>query len=274
MRSIKIFNNSAVSVITPSGREAIVLGKGIGFNKRPGDEIDQSLIQKVYYIQDEMQTKFLEMLQGVRPDVMDAAEQIIAKAEENGCSMSSQATISLIDHISFAIERQSSGLSLPNLLLNETKLLYQKEYQLGRQALEIIRQCCGADLPEDEAGYIALHLIAISVDRDAAYDLLKFVKGALDIIKESYGLTLNSESLDTMRLITHLKFLAQRIFQKTVWADEGIDDLYEGLLHRNPRNQQCLLRLDAYCSQTFGYTLSQQEKFYLLIHLTKILRAT
>ena len=48
MRSIKIFNNNAVSVVMPYGREAIVLGNGIGFHKRPGDEIDEKKIQKVY----------------------------------------------------------------------------------------------------------------------------------------------------------------------------------------------------------------------------------
>ena len=78
MRSTKIFNNSAVAVITPSGQEAIVLGNGIGFRKRPGDEIDDSKIQKVYYVQDVMQRKFLQMLKDVQPRVMDAAERIIA----------------------------------------------------------------------------------------------------------------------------------------------------------------------------------------------------
>lgn len=272
MRSIKIFNNNVVSVITPSGREAIVLGNGIGFHKRPGEDIDERKIQKVYYIQDEMQLKFLQMLQDVRPDVMDAAERIISLVEGAGCCMSSQATISLIDHISFAIERQHGGLALPNLLLNETKLLYRKEYELGRQALRVVEERCGVTLPEDEAGYIALHLIANSVDSNAAYDILKFVKGTLDIIKQTYGLTLDDENLDTMRLVTHLKFLAQRIFQKCVWMDEEEDELYDQLLSRSPQNQTCLRRLDAYCSGTFGYTLSQQEKFYLLIHLTKLLR--
>lgn len=271
MRSIKIFSNNAVSVVMPNGREAIVLGNGIGFHKRPGNEIDERKIQKVYYVQDEMQLKFLNMLQDVRPEVMEAAEQIIARAEANGCSMSSQAMISLIDHISFAIERQSSGLALPNLLLSETRLLYSREYELGCQALEIIRECCGAELPLDEAGYIALHIISISVDRNAAYDILKFVKGALDIIKQTYGVVLDEESIDTMRLITHLKFLAQRIFQKSGWEDDGMEDMYEMLLDRHPKNRLCLERLDQYCQATFSYTLNLQEKFYLLIHLTKIL---
>lgn len=271
MRSIKIFNNNAVSVITPSGREAIVLGNGIGFHKRPGDEIDDRRIQKVYYVQDEMQLKFLQMLQDVRPDVMEASERICALAERNGFSMSNQATISLVDHIGFAIERQREGMTLPNLLLSETQLLYRREYELGCQALEIIRDCCGVALPLDEAGYIALHIISISVDQNAAYDILKFVKGALDIIKQTYGIVLDNESIDTMRLITHLKFLAQRIFQNSSWEDEGMESMYEMLLDRHPKNRLCLDRLDGYCRTAFGYTLNLQEKFYLLVHLTKLL---
>ena len=61
MRSIRIFNNNAVSVVTPDGREAIVLGKGLGFGKRPGDAVNDRLIEKIYYVQNEMQTKFLQI---------------------------------------------------------------------------------------------------------------------------------------------------------------------------------------------------------------------
>ena len=44
----------------PDGREAMVLGKGIGFGKRPGQTVDEKLIEKVYYVQTEMQTRFLQ----------------------------------------------------------------------------------------------------------------------------------------------------------------------------------------------------------------------
>lgn len=271
MKAIKIFNNNAVSAVTPDGREAILLGKGIGFARRPGDLISESRIEKVYYVQTEMQTKFLQMLQDVRPDVMSAAEEIIARAGDAGMELSNQATISLIDHIGFAIERFEGGVLLPNLMLAETRLLYPREFALGEQALAIIEHACGVRLPDDEAGYIALHLVSISVDRGAAYDTLKFVKGALDIIKQTYGIVLDENSIDAMRLTTHLKFLAQRIFQRDDLKDDGMEDMFRYLLDLNPKNQLCLDRLNAFISQAFHYTLNQQEQFYLLVHLTKIL---
>lgn len=271
MKIIKVFNNNSVSAILPGGREAILLGNGIGFHKRSGEAVDESRVEKVYYVQTEMQTKFLEMLQDVQPDVMEAAEQIISLAETEGFVLSSQGTISLVDHITFAIERQEKKLTLPNLLLSETRLLYQKEYELGQKALEIIREQCGVSLPEDEAGYIALHLVSISVDSTAAYGTLKFVKAMLEVIRSTYGITLDEDSLDTLRLITHLKFLSQRIQQSASWQDQEDESLYAYLLRRNPGNPLCLQRIDRYLTEAGACPLNRQEQFYLLIHLNRVL---
>ena len=72
MQAVKVFNNNAVSVVMPDGREAILVGNGLGFGRRPGDVIDKSRVSKVYYVQNELQTKFLKMLitftrRGCRP---------------------------------------------------------------------------------------------------------------------------------------------------------------------------------------------------------------
>lgn len=270
MKAIKVFNNNAVSALMPDGREAMVLGKGIGFGKRPGQTVDEKLIEKVYYVQTEMQTRFLQMLQNVQPCVIRAAERILAAAEEEeGLHMSSQATISLIDHISFAIERLEKGISLPNLLLGETRMLYEKEYELGCRALEIIREYCGVAMPEDEAGYIAMHLVSISVGRNTAYSVLKFIKGALDIVKEVYGIALNRDSMDVIRFSNHLKFLAQRIAQQEA-GDEEEDPLYPYLLARDSRHPVCLSRLESYIWEATGCAIGAQEKFYMLIHLNRL----
>ena len=271
MRSIKIFNNNAVSAITSDGREAILLGNGIGFAKRPGSEIDESRIEKVYYVQTEMQTKFLEMLQDVRPDVMSAAEEIIRQAGDAGMELSNQATISLIDHIGFAIERFQTGILLPNLMLAETQLLYPREFALGEQALAIIERRCGVLLPRDEAGYIALHLVTISMDRGAAYNILKFVKGSLEIIKDTYGITLDETGLEIMRLTTHLKFLAQRVLNHQRWEDTDMDTMYSYLIARHPRHRDCLDRLNEFVQQNFQESLNRQEEVYLLVHLNQVL---
>ena len=200
MQAVKVFNNNAVSVVMPDGREAILVGNGLGFGRRPGDVIDKSRVSKVYYVQNELQTKFLKMLDNVTPQVMQAAERISLAAEEQGILLSSKSTISLVDHISFALERVEKGTFLPNLMLSETRMLYPKEYAVGQRALELVRQFCGVQLPEDEAGYIALHLVAGAADGALAYDTVKFVKAVKEIICDTYHCTFEEESLETTRL--------------------------------------------------------------------------
>lgn len=120
MQAVKVFNNNAVSVIMPDGREAILVGNGLGFGRRPGDVIDKSRVSKVYYVQNELQTKFLKMLDNVTPQVMQAAERISLAAEEQGILLSSKSTISLVDHISFALERVEKGTGACPAVLRRT----------------------------------------------------------------------------------------------------------------------------------------------------------
>ena len=41
----------------------------------------------------------------------------------------------------------------------EIRRFYSREYQIGQYALQMIRERLQVDLPEDEAGFIALHFI-------------------------------------------------------------------------------------------------------------------
>lgn len=273
MKAIKVFNNNSASVIMPDGREAVVVGSGIGFGKRPGEAIDPRRIEKVYYIQNELQTRFLQLLDNTKPEYLTAAESILAKAEREKLKLRPQVLINLTDHIAFAAERLEKGLDLPNLMNTEIRLLYPVEFGVGTWALDQIEKLCGIILPEDEAGYIALHLVNASVSGSNAYETLKFVNGTMEIIKDTYGIELDENNLDTMRLRTHLKFLAGRIFAKEAWdEDEDSEQMYGLLLKSNRRNAECLKRLTEYVEENFRYTINQQESLYLLIHFTKILQ--
>lgn len=270
MKAVKVYNNNAVSIVWPDGREAVAIGSGVGFNKRPGDVIDEKKIEKVYYIQNDLQNRFLQLLKDARPEALNASEEILEHARECGLELKNQMILSLTDHISFAIERVEQEIELPCLMLQETKMLYAREYEIGLWALERVKALCGVALPEYEAGYIALQLASSSMNREATYNTLKLVTGAMDIIKDTYGVELDPDQIDTMRLTTHLKFLAQRIFSRVQWDDDGVEGLYQLLIRRHRKNRECIGRLCSYIEETFHYTLNPQEEVYLLVHLSKI----
>ena len=47
MKIIKVINNNTVCTLDKKGREQIASGKGIGFGKKRGDEIDPAQVQKI-----------------------------------------------------------------------------------------------------------------------------------------------------------------------------------------------------------------------------------
>lgn len=270
MEAVKVYNNNAVSAVQPDGREVVLVGSGVGFAKKPGDTIDEWKIEKTYYIQSEFQTKFLQLMKDAGPDAIRAAEDILKYARGKGLELKDQLLVSLIDHICFAIERYEQGIDLPYLMLAETRLLYPREFEAGRWALDQIELRCGVRLPDYEAGYIALQLASASMNREMTYNTLKLTKGCMDIIRDTYGVELDPDQIDTVRLTTHLKFLAQRIFQQVQWTDDDMEGLHEMLLKKHKQNRKCMERLKEYIRDNFDYTLNAQEEVYLLVHLSKI----
>ena len=48
MQIIKVINNNVISSEDDKGKEIIVMGKGKGFGKKAGEEIDETKIEDVY----------------------------------------------------------------------------------------------------------------------------------------------------------------------------------------------------------------------------------
>ena len=59
----RILNNNAVMSVDESGEDIIVKGKGIAFQKKSGDEINQNKIDKIFVIKNqEINRRYQEIL--------------------------------------------------------------------------------------------------------------------------------------------------------------------------------------------------------------------
>ncbi|HAA8318215.1 TPA_asm: transcription antiterminator LicT, partial [Listeria monocytogenes] len=58
MRIERILNNNIVSAISEDAQELLILGKGLGFNSKVGDPINESKIEKVFELKDDTMDKF------------------------------------------------------------------------------------------------------------------------------------------------------------------------------------------------------------------------
>ena len=276
MKIDKIINNNIVSAIEADGKEVVIMGRGLGFGMKPGKEIPEGKIEKVFRLDSQNSTdKFKELLANLPLEHIQASTEIInyAKSVLNR-RLNQSIYITLTDHINFAITRYQQGIKPQNALLWEIKRFYSREYELGMYAVKTIEEKLRIRLPEDEAGFIALHFLNAEYGTDIR-DAVKFpnlVKKILEIVEEKLQIELDETSLHYERFVTHIKFLLQRVYRKELLPDEE-SELAELMQKKYQKEYDCSKMVAAYIEEETKCSLSGEEIMYLAIHIRRVTTA-
>lgn len=269
----KVINNNIISAYEKSGAEVIVMGRGIGFKKKQGEMVPADQISKIFRIKSRtLAEQFKELLANMPLERVRISDEIISHAKDHlKLKLNQSIYVTLTDHINFAIERVSQGIEPQNALLWEIKRFYPQEFQLGIYALELIQDRLDILLPEDEAGFIALHFVNAEYGTDIR-DAVKFpdqMQAIVDIVERDLGILLDESSLYYERFMTHIKFLIQRIYRKELLSSED-RELSLLMQRKYPREYQCSLKVAEYIMQATGSRLSEEEIMYLSVHIRRV----
>lgn len=272
----KVINNNIVSAYDDTGKEVVIMGRGIGFGTRPGREVAEAKIEKIFRIRSQsVSDQFKELLANMPLEHAQISNDIISHAKKNlKLKLNQSIYVTLTDHINFAIERFSQGIKPENALLWEIKRFYQQEYQLGKYAVDMIWERLHIALPDDEAGFIALHFVNAEYGTDIR-DALNFpnlMKDVLDIVKSELDIVFDEDSLHYERFITHVKFLLQRVYRKELLPSEE-QELAEMMMKKYPREYACSKKVVEYIEDATDSKISGEEIMYLSIHIRRVTMA-
>ena len=272
MQIAKVLNNNVVVVLDEHRREQVVMGRGLAFQKRVGDLLDESKIEKIFALQsDELAGRLGELLSQIPLEVMTTCDRIIERARERLGKLQESLYITLTDHCHFAIERQKNGVALRNVLLWETKRLYPKEFALGQEARAMIAQRLGVELAEDEAGFIALHLVTAQMNSEMpeVMHVTRVMQEILQLVKYQLRLEYNEESLSYQRFVTHLKFFAQRMLTRTVVEDDDVS-LHSAVKDNYAKAWKCAETVATHLQKQYQRSLTTEEIMFLAIHIERV----
>lgn len=272
-RIVRVIGSNFVCSEDENGQEIILRGLGIGFKKAKGDLIPAARVEKVYALRDPGQSdRLLQLMQDLPSDYLDISTHLIETAERVlGRKLSENIYITLTDHISFAIERIQKGLAYPNQLLWEIRTFYPQEYALGQQALDVVESVLGVRLPDDEAGFIALHFVNAQLDGRMS-DMVQITELIREVIAQSqayYGVSFDEQSVDYERFLLHLKFLGQRLLQRR-YATEGDTGFYNMIVTHYADDFRCAQQIAAHISDQFGLIVPTSEQIFLTVHLHRL----
>lgn len=194
-----------------------------------------------------------------------------------GKSLNDMIYISLIDHVHTSIVRFLEGITVKNVLLWDIRRFYREEYETGLWALDRILEKFKVRLPEDEAGFIALHLANARMDQEIMhnmYEITRIMQELVNIVKYYFQITFSEDDVYYYRFITHLKFFAKRLVERRLYTEDDNDDLWEVIRGKYPKAYGCVEKITQFIEKKYDYELSREEQLYLTIHIERVVNKT
>lgn len=269
----KVLNNNVVTIISENGEEAVVMGRGLAFQKKKGDEIDESKIEKIFVLENKsINEKLLTLVNDIPAKYLEIAEDIIKYAENKlSTKLNENIYLTLTDHISFAISRSEKNLEIKNAMLWDIKRLHKDEFDVGIHALRVIKENLNVELPEDEAASIAMHILNGELDQEMPeiVDMIKLIEEILKMVKYHFNIEFDEDSINYYRFVTHLKFFTQRLSSGRYYEDND-NDLFDMIKLKYPKSYECTKRIEGFVKQKYNTQLTKEEMLYLIIHTARV----
>lgn len=270
----KIINNNFISTTDEHGHETVLMGKGLGWKLRAGDPVDTTKIEKTFRMDtvtssEKMKKLFLE----VDVSSVEISSKIIEFAENHleGKQLNKNLILTLTDHIDFAIKRYRKDINVPNDFSFWLEKMFTLEYEVGLYALDIIYAEIGLEMPRDEAGSIALHIINAQMDGSMSTtgEITQLLASCLKIIEKKTGKSIPEYSLAYERFMRHLLSLAHRIISKRQNTNIN-SELNQAIRRQYPKEYNISIAIGSYILENFEFELAPDEKTFLTIHINRL----
>lgn len=276
MRVEKTINNNIVVSSDEFHRETIVMGRGLGFKKKNGDQIDEAKVEKIFTINDQKSnTNFQKLVNEVPMERIQVADEIIRYAKNSlQKELSENIYVSLTDHINMAVDRAKADMEFQNPFGWEIKKFYYREYLIGKVAINMVKQRLGVQLCEDEATFIALHIINAELNLDMSHmvSMTKMIQDIIDIVEEYFDIQLDKNSIYFERFVRHLKFFSQRLFTgQSIYDDKKNEDMLDLFRLRYPDAFTCTKKIKQYILDTCEHEISDEEMTYITVHVKRLI---
>jgi transcriptional antiterminator len=272
LKVLKALNNNVLIGNHPTYGEVVIIGKGIGFNRKQGDSIDPTVVEKLFVLKDEKEQKnYIKLLPFLDNDLLEvfiSCIELIKKRTK--ATLNEHIHVALTDHLLFAVSRLSKGMEMSNPFLIETKALYPFEYDIARDVVKLIGEKTDVKLPEGEVGFIALHIHSAVMNKNLS-DVNRhsqLVTKLVDMIEERLRIKLDKESVDYMRLVRHIRFTIERVHSgEKVEEPEKISLL---LKEEYPVCYNLSWKLIKVMQQELRKPVYNAEAVYLTMHLQRL----
>lgn len=99
--------------------------------------------------------------------------------------------------------------------------------------------------------------------------MTNMIQGIIDLVKREMQIEPDEDSLHYERFVTHLKFLAQRLYRHELLKDDEIE-FARMMENKYPKEYECSEKIARYIEDEYGWTISGEEIMFLSIHIKRM----
>lgn len=275
MNFIRNFNNNAALVSDKKGIEWVVVGKGVGFGKKEGEKIDNELVEHKFVAADKNAPE-IDEFKDIKPQALQLTTEVVRLIEPLlKITYNDYQYFTLADHIDFALKRARDGIEIDNGAVRwEVRKLFAREFKVAKKAVEMIRKKSNMTFPDSEVIFLTYHFVNAESDGSKLQETIKIsrlIAGIVDIVQYQFHITLDTESFNYNRFITHLRAMMVQHLSKSQSGGNELDpSLLELMRVKYPQAFSTVERIDDFLQERAGWKLEPDGKVYMILHVWRV----
>lgn len=271
---LKKINNNVAICEDSNHRELIAFGKGIGFPTTPYELTDLRKIERTFY---NVSEQYISLLSDIPYEIVQfTAQQLLEAQDELPYDTNANLTLTLADHIAFAIERAQKGIYVRMPSIYELEMNYPAEVKIGKRMVSAIMREFSVTLPKNEAQGIAMHLINARGNSSlgenpnhSEQNYEEILQQTTRIIEQELGIRVRQDTFNYARFATHIQYLLKRAYEQK-YIDSGNLQMYSQLRDEFGEISDCVEVICDYYKNTWSLELPEEEKVYLIMHINRV----
>lgn len=270
----RVYNNNVLLAELQDGSETVLLGKGIGFQHRPGQSIDLDAAEQRFVPDGSYAASHVAGILSDSPlEQIELAQEITAMAQtELGLEPRQSLLVPVLDHLGFAVQRATEGIRMDFPLRWEVAQLYPAEGELGRRVLDLVRQRLGVQLQDEEWVAFALHFVNqqwAKADFSKTVSMTETIARVFSLLSVRWNANIDENALSAARFVTHLRYLFARAAKAASPTSIHVDVL-ASVRQASPEAADAALEVARLIGSSLGRELDDDEVSYLALHTSRL----
>ena len=250
-------------------KEYVLLGKGVGFGKKPGERFEQPVDCTVYSLQEtSSRGDAADLIKTIQPEYFQMTNRILNEAERHFGKIDRSILFPMADHIAFAVQRLQKGEQISNPLTEDIKTLFHSEFKVASLIRPILKEEKQIDIDDDEIGYVALHIHS-ALEKESvsvSMQMARAVRDCVSMIEEQRGIHINVMSLSYNRLMNHVKYMVARVLK----GESLKVNMNDYVQHNFPESYELATTVCDHLSHALRKPLEELEIGYLAMHIERV----